>query len=389
MRHNRSDGLPEKGAEMSGQTGRFGWSQLAAYGRALGFWAFMLAGTAAVGWMLLWAAGTFHEKVGDHAEQALPDIPTGAVLAEVRHVERPRFETAMGVIQAVHEAGVASKILARVEEVTVTAGQQVTAGEILVKLQDEDLKARLAQLESNQSATEARQVQAQADFDRAERLLPTSSISKADHDAATATLKAANADVNRARQAVEESRIQLAFATIKAPFNGIIVDKQVKPGDTAVPGQVLLRLYDPTQMQLVAQVRESLAMTLRPGQPIGARLDALGYECQATIAEVVPQADSATHSFEVKVTGPCPEGIYSGMFGRLVFPVGTEKLLLAPADSLIRIGQLTMVNVAQDGHMERRNVQIGREVNGDVEVLSGLRAGEQVVRNPNAERVQE
>jgi hypothetical protein len=48
-----------------------------------------------------------------------------------------------------------------------------------------------------------------------------------------------------------------------------------------------------------------------------------------------------------------------------------------------------MVNVAQDGHMERRNVQIGREVNGEVEVLSGLRAGEQVVRNPNAERVQE
>jgi hypothetical protein len=73
----------------------------------------------------------------------------------------------------------------------------------------------------------------------------------------------------------------------------------------------------------------------------------------------------------------------------LVLPVGTEKLLLAPADSLIRIGQLTMVNVAQDGHMERRNVQIGREVNGEVEVLSGLRAGEQVVRNPNAERVQE
>lgn len=374
---------------MSGRTGRFGWSHWGALLRAAGFWSFILAGTAAVGWMLLWAAGTFHEKVAEQTVHDLPEVPAGASLAAVRLLERPRYETAVGVIQAVHEAGVASKILARVEEVTITAGQQVAAGDILVRLQDEDLKARLAQLESNQSAAEARQVQAQADFDRAERLLPTSSISKADHDAATATLKAANAEVERARQAVEEARIQLAYATIKAPFDGIIVDKQIKPGDTAVPGQVLLRLYDPKQMQLVAQVRESLAMSLRPGQQIGARLDALGYECQATIAEVVPQADSATHSFEVKVTGPCPEGIYSGMFGRLVMPVGTETLLLAPADALIRIGQLTMVNVVHDGHMERRNVQIGRQLNGEVEVLSGLRAGEQVVRNPAAERIQE
>ncbi len=366
---------------MNAKTARINWQPLVRALRSLGLWSFILVGSAAVVWMLLWAAGTFHEKVSEQVEHSRPAVPANAVLAEVRSVERPRFETAVGVIQAVHEAGVASKILARVEEVNVTAGQLVTAGEVLVKLQAEDLQARLSQLESNQTAAEARQVQAQADFDRAERLLPTASISKADHDAATATLRAANAELERTKQAVEEARIQLSYATITAPFDGMIVDKQVKPGDTAVPGQVLLRLYDPKQMQLVAQVRESLAMNLRPGQKIGARLDALGYECQATISEVVPQADSATHSFEVKVIGPCPDGIYSGMFGRLVLPVGTEKLLLVPADTLIRVGQLTMVNVVHDGHLERRNVQIGRILENQIEILSGLQQGEQVLRN--------
>jgi RND family efflux transporter MFP subunit len=177
----------------------------------------------------------------------------------IHAVSIPRYETAVGTIQAVHEAAVASKILARVEEVNVTAGQKVLAGEVLVKLQDQDLRAKLGQVDSNLVAAQARQSQAETEYLRAQGLLAQSAISLSEKQAREADLRLANAEVERATQAIAEAKIQLSFATIAAPFDGVVVDKQVKAGDTAVPGQVLFRIYDPTQMQLVAQVRESLA----------------------------------------------------------------------------------------------------------------------------------
>jgi RND family efflux transporter MFP subunit len=356
--------------------------------QGFGYWLMILAGCAAVAAMLLFAAGTFHTKVPAESSVRLRAIPADAQLATVERIIVPRFETAVGTIQAIRDAAVASKILARVEEVNIIAGQRVKAGEILVRLLNDDLVARLGQVESNRAGAEARQIQAKSEFDRAASLLAQRAVSQSEYQAREADLRSANAELERAKQAIEEAKVQLSFATVTAPFDGIIVDKQVKPGDTAVPGQVLFRIYDPTHMQLVAQVRESLALGLQPGQQISAGISALGYECQATISEVVPQANSATHSFEVKVVGPCPPGIYSGMFGRLKLPIGVEEVVVLPSEALMRVGQLTMVDVAREGYLERRNVQIGREVDGRLQVLAGLRAGEQVVIRSAAQEVQ-
>jgi RND family efflux transporter MFP subunit len=159
----------------------------------------------------------------------------------------------------------------------------------------------------------------------------------------------------------------------------VIVDKAVQPGDTVSPGQTLLTLYDPTQMQLVANVRESLAMKLQVGQLLPASMESLGIECLATVSEVVPKADATSRSFEVKVTGPCPAGVYSGMFGRLLLPLEDEQLLLIPANTIQRVGQLTFVQVLSEGLLARRSVQLGRSFQDQIEILSGLKAGEQVL----------
>ena len=355
--------------------------------QSTGYWLIILAGCGAVVALLLWAAGTFHSKVPANGSHAARSVPPDARLSTIEKITVPRFETAVGIIQAVRDASVATKILARVEEVNVTAGQQVKAGEVLVRLLNDDLIARLGQIESNREGAEARQTQAQAEFDRAANLFAKQAISQSEYQAYEADLRAASAELERAKQAIAEAKVQLSFATVTAPFDGVVIDKQVKSGDTAVPGQVLFRIYDPSHMQLVASVRESLALSLRPGQQIGASISSLGYECQATISEVVPQADSATHSFDVKVVGPCPTGVYSGMFGRLKLPVGDEEVIVLPREAVIRVGQLTMVDVAHNGHLERRNVQLGRDVDGRLQVLAGLRPGEQVVLRADASEV--
>lgn len=328
--------------------------------------------------LLLVLAGVFKPKVP--AESVSPDLPdiTGVQFAEVRVISRPRTETAVGTVEPVHEAAVASKLLARVVEVNVTAGQAVSQGDVLVRLEDADLQARLKQAEAALASAQAVHERAQQDFERAERLIGQRTISQQEHDAAVAALRTAEADLARTEESVQEAKVLLDFATIRSPLTGVVIDKRVEPGDTAAPGQVLVTLYEPNRMQLVATVRESLALRLSVGDRIPARLDALDHECLATVSEIVPQAEAASRSFTVKVTGPCPPGAYSGMFGRITIPLEEEQIVVVPKAAVSHVGQLDLVEVLEGDRLHRRSVQLGREVTDAYEVLAGLEPGEKV-----------
>lgn len=354
-------------------------ARLAKWSTRLLQWLLILAGTAGVVAMLFFLSGFFHQKVPPGESAGERRLPAGARVVPVRLLRQPRFETAVGEIRPVHESSVASRVLARVAEVTVRAGQAVNEGDLLVRLDDADLQARKKQAESQRDAATALLQQAGSDFERATRLLASSAISRAEYDAANAGIRTAEAELQRAVQAVTEAGVQLEFTSIRAPFTGVVIEKQVEPGDTAVPGKALLTLYDPVHMQLVANVRESLALRLKVGQKLVSRLESMDYQCEATVSEVVPQADAASRSFAVKVTGPCPPGVYSGMFGRLYLPLDEEELLVVPAAAIQRVGQLTLVEVTDGSLVRRRYVRTGRELGEETEILSGLQAGEQVV----------
>lgn len=341
-------------------------------------WVLSIVMTAIITVMLLVLAGVFHRKVPSDAASVSKRSAEGLKTAIVRSIQRPRFETASGTVQPVHEASVASRLLARVIEIPVTAGQTVSKGDVLVKLDDADLQARLRQSEASLTQAQTAKEKADADLARAEQLKTRQAISQADYDGAKSAHQVADASVERSKQAVAEAQVMLDHATIQSPMNGTIVDKRVEAGDTVGPGEVLLTLFEPDHMQMVASVRESLALKLRPGQTIPTRLDALDLECEATISEVVPAADAATRSFTVKVTGPCPPGAYSGMFGRLLLPQGEETIIVVPSSAIVQVGQLTMVDVVEGTLLTRRYIRTGRVIESDVEVLAGLKDGDVV-----------
>ena len=344
--------------------------------------AIIMIGT--VGLLLLVLAGVFKAKVPTQEQTPSPTAVGDLPLAEVRLVRRPRFETAVGTVRAVHEVGVGSKLLARVLEVRVKAGQVVSRDEVLVRLDDSDLQTRLKQAEAALAGAQAGADRAEVDYTRASRLLITRTISQEEYDKAVAARKTTQAELERAQQTVREGQVLLDYATLRAPIGGIVIDKRVEAGDTVTPGQVLLTLYDPTRMQLITSVRESLALRLSVGQKVPARLEALGHACEATVSEIVPEAQAASRSFTVKVTGPCPPGVYSGMFGRIFIPLEDEQIIVVPAAAVAHVGQLELVRVAEDGIIRRRAVQLGRKLEHDYEVLAGLRSGEHVVLRPQA-----
>ncbi len=340
--------------------------------------------------MMVYLAGVFEPKVSSTAgEPGSARKLAGQSTAVVERVRRPRLETAVGTIRAAREAVVASKILARIEEVRVKAGQRVEQGEILVVLDNADLRARIEQAVAAEASAKARLDQAEIEQARNVRLRARETITQSDLDKSTSEQKSARAEYDRARRSVEESRILDAFATIRAPFRGQVIDKKVNAGEIATPGQPLLSIFDPDHMQLYATVRESLALRLKVGQHIAARLDAFDYHCSATIDEIVPEAQIESRSFLVKVSGPCPPNVYTGMFGRIFVPLDDEELLVVPAAAVTRVGQLDMVEVVEDGAIERRFVQLGRSIDQGREVLSGLKPGERVVLSESPRRSME
>lgn len=340
-----------------------------------------LLGTAAMVLLLAWLMGAFHDRLPPGPPVAVAAPPAEGASVPVRRVRVPQTETAVGTIRAVREAAVASRILGRVDKLLVQrAGQPVQQGELLVELESSDLQAARQQAEAQRLAAATRRDKAQIDFDRSAQLVQQGVAAPDRLDSDRAALRAAAAELEHAEQAVAAATTALGFASIAAPITGIVVDKRVNAGDVVQPGQLICTLYDPTRMQLIATVREELAGRLRIGQQVEVWLDALGERCLGTVAEIVPDAESRTRSFEVKVTGPCHEGVVTGMFGRLRVPIDDRDELQVPATAVVAIGQLDFVLALDaDGRAGRRLVRVGRRGDAVVEILSGLAEGELVL----------
>jgi RND family efflux transporter MFP subunit len=349
--------------------------QLAGWGTRA---AILFAFSASVTLLLLWLAGKFAPKVWAQAELALASKYNAAdPVAPVRLIRLPNVETAVGTIRPVHETAIGARLLARVVEVNLKAGQVVNTGDVLIRLDDVDLQAKRRQAEAVLHAAEAARAQAQSDATLFASLLKSKAVSRQENDRAGTAFKSADAEVRRAQESIHEIEATLEWTTIRSPMRGIVIDKKVAVGDMVTPGQMLATLFDPLRMQLVASVRESLAQRLKVGQPIEVQIEQHKLRIGA-ISEIVPEAQSGSRSFEVKVTGDCPGGVYSGMFGRILIPLDEEPLLVIPRQAVQSIGQLDLVNVATPGAVSRRSVRLGRMIGDEVEVLSGLREGESV-----------
>jgi RND family efflux transporter MFP subunit len=363
--------------------------------------AVFLAFAAGVVVLLLWLAGKFSPKVPTEGAAARTQASKfEGRLVPVRLVSQPMSESAVGTIRAVHETSIGSKLLARVVEVNLKADQKVRAGDVLIRLDDTDLRAKLRQAQAAVASAEAVFGQAAADEKRYAPLVKSRTISQQQYDGTVAARQSAEADLHRAQAAVHEVQATLDWATVRSPGDGTVIDKRVDVGDMVTPGQILVTLFDPTHMQLVASVRESLRNRLQVGQSVGVEVKGLDKQCSGTVSEIVPESQAASRSFQVKVTGPCPAGIYSGMFGRVVIPLQEEKVLAIPRRAVRNVGQLELVQVAENGRAASRAIRTGRELKEPVEflagvrekaveVLSGLRQGEQVVLPPASEAMQE
>lgn len=330
--------------------------------------------------IIVWLAGAFEKKI-QPARQELPVVDVASLPTEqVHEVVKEHVEEAVGTLKAASRTVISSRLLAVIEEIGVVAGDEVQQGDVLVRLQDREFRARVEQAEQALRAAVANRQNAEREVARNEKLFQERAVARSILDDTIRQLEVTQAEERRAEQAAEEARVMLSYTIITAPKPGRVVDRLAQPGDTAQPGVPILVLYDAASLRLEAAVPERLVARLRVGDKLMAHVDAQQKDYEATIDEIVPQADAPSRSFLVKATLPPAEGLFEGMFGRLRIPVGMRRHLCLATAAIQRVGQLEYVEVVVDGTLQRRMIQTGQlGMPGRVEVLSGLRAGEEVV----------
>ena len=337
-----------------------------------------------LGSIMAYLAGFLEKKIPIESNGALALLGSDN-LYTVESIAEPLFEQASGTIRAKVETVISPLINAKISSIAVWSGDEVKTGDVLIKLDSRELKARVDQAHQAVIVAESKLVKAEKDYLRAQRIsrTDTGAISKAELDRIQAAQRSASAELLRRRRQKDETLTALSYGTLKAPIDGRIVKRYADPGDTARQGEPLLRMYDPQTLRLEASVRESVASKLEKGQSLTARVDAVNKRYAATVDEIVPAADPGSRSFIVKARLMDGADLYPGMFGRLMIPIGEIKKIYIPVDAVTTVGQLDYVMVNMETGSSRRYVRLGEKGGGNrVEVVSGLAPGEKILAAP-------
>ncbi len=310
----------------------------------------------------------------------------------------PKYEVFDAVVEAVNHSTVSSRISAQVIEINYDVNDVVPKGAVIMKFQDAEFQARVAQIKANILADKAqsreaiaRQKEARAEAKRVKSLFARKLISQAALDSANANLSAANARVqalqaqSKSRQAqLTEAKVQLSYTQIIAPYSGVVTERLIELGEMVSPGQHLMTGVSLEHLRAVVNVPQYLLSTVQSSSdPELVLLD--GQHIQGEKMTVIPQANSMSHSFKVRIDLPDKIGvIYPGTYGKMQFSVGNERIRVVPQSSIVQRSEVSAVYVLTDKQtLTLRQIRLGRLLAGEQrEILAGLALGEKVALDP-------
>jgi len=313
---------------------------------------------------------------------------------------------AVGTVRPRTETRIEAQVTAQILDVRVRPGDRVLKGQLLISLDSRQFKSRLDQArqalktsiagkeQARQTviAVEAAFKQAESEYNRTKTYFESQAATAQDLERAESTffqaraqvkraqegLAGAEAGIRRAEEFVKESNICLGYTQIKASEAGEVLKRFAEPGDLALPGKTLIALQTRGGLRLEAHVREGLIARVKTGIELNVNIQTLNRTVSAEVEEIVPYADPQSRTFLVKAILPSIEGLYPGMFGKLLIPVEEHTVVMIPKTAVRRVGQLELIWVKENGVWKSRFIKTGKERGDVVEVLSGLSGNETI-----------
>jgi RND family efflux transporter MFP subunit len=333
-------------------------------------------------------------------------------VAIARTTSQPLSYEAVGTVQPVTTSTLSSKLMGTVKEIRVQEGDRVKRGETLVIIDKRQVTAQLRQAQavldearrasaaaaSTRDAAVAGAQLALATYERYLRLIKEDSASRQEFDEVEARHRQAQASLKQAEQmlAAARYRVQQAEAAVSAagvssddaailaPYDGIVTAKMSEVGDLATPGTPFLTLESTGEYRVDVVLPEIYFSAVRRKQTVMISIPAVGDQLlEGSVEIVVPAADRSSRSFLVKTRLPADEHVRSGMFARVFFNTGEQRMMLIPVSALVPQGQLTGIFIVEDNQVTRfRLIRTGRRFDETVEIITGLDDGQHFVVNP-------
>jgi membrane fusion protein (multidrug efflux system) len=302
-----------------------------------------------------------------------PGAPGGqaaAVPVETAAVERREISSYIetnGTLEAENEVDIIARVAAPVVELRTEEGMAVRKGQVLARLEEDELRARL---EISRVALK----EAELAHERARLLNEQQLISAEEFEQTSNRFETAKAQL-------EGDEILINYTVIKAPFDGLIVARYVDLAQQVAVNSPLFRISDFDPLLCPIQVAERELPMLATGQPAYVQVEAWGDErFQARVLRISPVVDAATGTIKVTLEVQSQKKLRPGMFTRAYLQTASKpSALVIPkaALSLESIGDT--VYVASDGKAVRREVELGFQEGDSVEILDGLAEGERVI----------
>jgi cobalt-zinc-cadmium efflux system membrane fusion protein len=329
-----------------------------------------------------------------------------------------------GKLEAVQTASIVSKVPGKVARVHVDVGDRVSAGQVLVTLENKDLADRVTQAQAAVAQAEAALAQAEAglksarsalenardnfavaeaNYKRARELLAMGAIPQAVFESqyelpykqakqalegtVPAQVEQAQAMVKVQQAALSSARAQLALARssyedsfIRAPFTGVVTARNVNPGEMASTMPVI-SMANIDRVVVKATVGEDYINQLKQGEKVQVKIGAVSAQpFTGVITSIAPAADPTTRAFPIKVEIDNPKHLLKpGMFAEVLLPSSGQKQLLVPREAVVKDGERDYVWVVKQGKVQRREIKAGESDGRYIAVISGLKAGEEVV----------
>jgi cobalt-zinc-cadmium efflux system membrane fusion protein len=338
-------------------------------------------------------------------EEQLKSMKTAPAI--VRSV--PTIEEATGKVAFNEDAitPVYSPHTGRVVELLAKPGDYIAKGSPLLIIDSPEVVEAENEFLSGRAALAKAQAllrQAQRNRDRVQKLVAGEAAAPKDLEQALTDIESASSDVSAAEAQIDSSRQRLdnfgkteaeieqlaetrhadRTTRVMAPIGGLIVGRKVGPGQYIRPDNPdpLFTVADTSTMWLLAQLYESQILIVRAGQKVEVKVLALPNQSfPAQVSFIAPAIDPATRRVAVRcVVRNKNNQLRPEMFASFRFEQAPRRALLVPQKAVVREGNLAVVWVLEDGsHISRRPVELGGEIDGDIEIKSGLRAGETVV----------
>ena len=313
-----------------------------------------------------------------------------------------------GEVMAERKATVRAELSARVLAVKHKRGERVAAGDVILQLETDDLDARLRQAQATLEAQRAQLAQAEAHAQAARHTAEREKI-LVDHGAespriaedaetqareAEAAARGARAGIEQNEAAVQVAKVARSHGTLTAPFDGLLSDVFVDPGEQAQVGMALFEIVDDSSLHVEATIDEADIARVRVGQAASLRLDALPkHPIPGVVSKLDPTVrtdpkGARTLRLEVAVSDLAnarAAGVRPGMSANVdVVVAEKDDVLSLPTSVIIGRGTKRSVYVVENGIVRERNIETGISSWERTEVISGLRQGDRVVATLNA-----